>query len=70
MSSDSTKHAFQTLDWKLNLNSAGDVLKSSTMGGLNFMMYSEEASQISGNGSIVGFQIIEIQCNAVNAKRE
>lgn len=34
------------------------------------MMYSEEASQISGNGSIVGFQIIEIQCNAVTAKRE
>ena len=29
------------------------------------MMYSEEASQISGNGSIVGFQIIEIQCNAI-----
>ena len=34
------------------------------------MMYSEEASQISGNGSIVGFQIIEIQCTAVTAKWE
>ena len=34
---------------------------------LNFMMYFEEVSQISNRGSIVGFQIIEIQFKAFNA---
>ena len=34
---------------------------------LNFMMYFEEVSQISSRGSIVGFQIIEIQFKAFNA---
>ena len=29
------------------------------------MIYSEDVSQISSSGSIVCFQIIEIQCNAV-----
>ena len=52
----------------LNEPDIPEVVKSSSMAGLNFMMYCEETSQISGSGSIVGFQIIEIQCNAINAK--